>query len=70
MRQALLAAIQADPDGEWGVGRAVRALRAAGVHPVSPRTAWDALQALADQGHLVRQAQAGRVRYTPTGVTR
>lgn len=70
MEAALLAAVRADRAGEWGISRAVRVLRAAGIHPVSPRTAWGVLQALAEQGHLVRREVAGRVRYTATEVTR
>jgi hypothetical protein len=60
----LLAAILADPSGRWKSGRAVRVLREAGVHPVSPGTAARHLQALTTAGHLVRHGTPGCVWYT------
>jgi hypothetical protein len=59
---SLLAAIREQPDLRWKSGRAVRALRGAGHHPVSPNTASHYLQQLAAAGHLTRHEQLG-VRY-------
>ena len=64
---ALLAAVEADPVGRWKSGRAVRALRAAGFHPISPNTAASLLTALAMAGHLVRHHEPGRTWYETTG---
>jgi hypothetical protein len=61
---ALLTAIRRDPSGHWKSGRAVKALRAAGIHPVSPGTAARHLQALTTAGHLVRHGTPGCVWYT------
>ncbi|MFE6408205.1 hypothetical protein ACFVOR_14865 [Streptomyces sp. NPDC057837] len=56
---ALLDAIRKDPTGRWKSGRAVRALRAAGHHPISPGTAARYLAALAAAGHLIRHEETG-----------
>jgi hypothetical protein len=56
---ALLDAIRKDPSGRWKSGRAVKALRAAGHHPVSPSTASHCLAALAAAGHLIRHEEEG-----------
>jgi len=56
---ALLDAIRQNPDVRWKSGRAVRALRAAGHHPISPNTASHYLQQLAAAGHLIRHEQLG-----------
>lgn len=61
---ALLAAIHANPDIRWKTGRAVKALRAAGHHPVSPGTASGYLKQLAAAGHLIRHEQLGVRFYT------
>lgn len=61
---ALLAAIHANPDVRWKTGRAVKALRAAGHHPVSPNTASGYLKQLAAAGHLIRHEQLGVRFYT------
>lgn len=53
-RDALLAAIEADPSGRWKSGRAVTALHKAGFHPVSAGTASRDLARLAAAGHLIR----------------
>jgi len=59
----LLDAVQADPCSRWKSGRAVKVLRAAGIHPVSPGTAARHLQALTTAGHLVRHGTPGCVWY-------
>jgi hypothetical protein len=56
---ALLDAIRQQPNLRWKSGRAVRALRAAGHHPVSPGTASRYLKQLAAAGHLIRHEQIG-----------
>ncbi|MEU7416762.1 hypothetical protein [Streptomyces antibioticus] len=66
---ALLAAIQAGPHGRWKSGRAVRVLRDAGHHPVSPGTASRDLQALVVAGHLIRHGTPGCTWYEPKAVT-
>ncbi|MFI2632577.1 hypothetical protein ACH5A2_19595 [Streptomyces collinus] len=56
---ALLDAIRKDPTGRWKSGRAVKALRAAGHHPISPSTASHCLAVLAAAGHLIRHEEEG-----------
>jgi SpoVK/Ycf46/Vps4 family AAA+-type ATPase len=56
---ALLGAIRKDPSGRWKSGRAVKALRQAGHHPISPSTASHCLAALAAAGHLIRHEETG-----------
>ena len=56
---ALLDAIRRDPTGRWKSGRAVKALREAGHHPISPGTASRCLAALAAAGHLIRHEEPG-----------
>ena len=60
---ALLDAIRQNPDVRWKSGRAVRALRAAGHHPISPNTASGYLKQLAAAGHLIRHEALGVVWY-------
>ena len=64
---ALLAAVEAAPAVRWKSGRAVRALRAAGFHPISPGTAASLLTVLAMAGHLIRHDEPGCTWYEPTG---
>lgn len=61
---ALLAAIREQPNLRWKSGRAVRALRAAGHHPISPGTASGYLRQLAEAGHLIRHDAIGVTWYT------
>ncbi|MDT0387875.1 hypothetical protein [Streptomyces dubilierae] len=56
---ALLDAIRRDPTGRWKSGRAVKALRQLGYHPISPGTASHDLAALAAAGHLIRHEEPG-----------
>ncbi|WP_329336192.1 hypothetical protein OG252_13375 [Streptomyces sp. NBC_01352] len=62
---ALLNAIRNDPTGRWKSGRAVRAYRAIGIHPISPGTAGGDLRRLADTGHLTRHDAIGVTWYEP-----
>lgn len=65
---ALLAAIQAAPNGRWKTGRARGALRKAG-WPVTVGTASEDLQALVVGGHLARHEEPGVVWYEPLGAS-
>lgn len=55
----LLKLIQENPDGRWKTSRAIRALRAAGIHPVSPGNASTYLLNLAAAGHLILHENKG-----------
>lgn len=67
---ALLAAIRSSKQVRWKSGHAVRVLREAGHHPISPGTASRLLRALAWAGHLIAHDEKGVRYYTATGVTR
>ena len=64
-RSVLLSEIRMDPTGRWKSGRAVKALRARGIHPVSMSTASHDLAALAADGHLVMHEEPGVRWYEP-----
>ena len=64
-RSVLLSEIRMDPTGRWKSGRAVKALRARGFHPVSMATASHDLAALAADGHLVMHEEPGVRWYEP-----
>jgi len=65
-RGALLASVLVNPKVRWKSGRAVTALRRAGYHPVSIRTAAGDLVALSQAGHLIRHQDKSVVWYEPT----
>ena len=64
-RSVLLSEIRMDPTGRWKSGRAVKALRSRGIHPVSMSTASHDLAALAADGHLVMHEEPGVRWYEP-----